>query len=181
MPNECTLRHFAILSLVFTFLFAWLVPGVVAQAPAKLVVTNAYIFTMAADQRAPFHGYLVVGDDGKLIAVAAGNPPASLKAATVWNAEGHWVVPGFISAHSHLWQSAYGGLASDQTLLGWIDALYGKAVTQASAEDLYWFTLEGGLDHLRHGITATYSFNYGGHSRDQSEAFNEQTFRGEAD
>ncbi len=37
------------------------------------------------------------------------------------------------------------------------------------------------MDHLRHGITATYSFNYSGHSRDQSEAFNEQAFRGEAD
>ena len=94
----------------------------------------------------------------------------------VWNAQGHWVMPGFISAHSHLWQSAYRGLASDQTLLGWIAALYGKAVTQASAEDFYWFTLEGGLDHLRHGITATYSFNYGGHSRDQSEEFNEKRF-----
>jgi 5-methylthioadenosine/S-adenosylhomocysteine deaminase len=180
MPNEFTLRRFAILSLVFTFIFAWLVPGV-AQAPAKLLVTNAYIFSMAADQRAPFHGYLVVGDDGRLISVAAGDPPVSLKAATIWDAAGHWVVPGFISAHSHLWQSAYRGLAPDQTLLGWIDALYGKAVTQASAEDLYWFTLEGGLDHLRHGITATYSFNYGGHSRDQSEAFNEQEFHGEAD
>jgi 5-methylthioadenosine/S-adenosylhomocysteine deaminase len=181
MPNESVVRRFAILSLVFTFLFSWRIPGGVAQAPAKLVISNAYIFSMAADQRAPFHGYLVVGEDGRLVAVAAGEPPASLKAAAVWNAEGHWVVPGFISAHSHLWQSAYRGLASDQTLLGWIDALYGNAVTQASPEDLYWFTLEGGLDHLRHGITSTYSFNYGGHSRDQSEAFNEQTFRGEAD
>jgi 5-methylthioadenosine/S-adenosylhomocysteine deaminase len=181
MPNESVVRRFAILSLVFTFLFAWRIPGGVAQAPAKLVVRNAYIFSMAADKRAPFHGYLVVGEDGRLVAVAAGEPPASLKAAAVWNAEGHWVVPGFISAHSHLWQSAYRGLASDQTLLGWIDALYGNAVTQTSPEDLYWFTLEGGLDHLRHGITSTYSFNYGGHSRDQSEAFNEQEFRGEAD
>jgi 5-methylthioadenosine/S-adenosylhomocysteine deaminase len=167
--------------LLVLSLFLHLSLGLHAQAPAKLIVRNAYIFSMAADQRAPFHGYLVVGEDGRLVAVAAGEPPASLKAATVWNAGGRWVMPGFISAHSHLWQSAYRGLASDQTLLGWIDALYGKAVTQASAEDLYWFTLEGGLDHLRHGITATYSFNYGGHSRDQSEAFNENTFRGEAD
>jgi 5-methylthioadenosine/S-adenosylhomocysteine deaminase len=181
MPNESMLRRFAVLFLVFTFLFAWRIPGGVTQTPAKLIVSNATIFSMAPDQRTPFHGYLVVGEDGTLMTVASGDPPASLKAAVVWNAEGHWVVPGFISAHSHLWQSAYRGLASDQTLLGWIDALYGKAVTQASAEDLYWFTLEGGLDHLRHGITATYSFNYGGHSRDQSEAFNEQTFRGEAD
>jgi 5-methylthioadenosine/S-adenosylhomocysteine deaminase len=181
MTNEEALRRCAALSILFTLLFAGCAASGVAQAPAKLVVSNAYIFSMAPDQCAPFQGYLVVGEDGRLMAVAAGDPPASLKAATVWNAEGRWVMPGFISAHSHLWQSAYRGLASDQTLLGWIAALYGKAVTQASAEDLYWFTLEGGLDHLRHGITATYSFNYGGHGRDQSEAFNEREFRGEAD
>jgi cytosine/adenosine deaminase-related metal-dependent hydrolase len=182
MTNKSLLRRSASFSVVLTLLFAWCRPGSAQTPPAaKLIVTNAYIFSMAADQRAPFHGYLVVGQDGRLVTVAAGEPPTSLKAATMWNAGGRWVMPGFISAHSHLWQSAYRGLASDQTLLGWIDALYGDAVKQASAEDLYWFTLEGGLDHLRHGITATYSFNYGGHSRDQSEAFNEQTFRGEAD
>ena len=108
-------------------------------------------------------------------------PSRILHAATIYDAHGHWIIPGFISAHSHLWQSAYRGLASDQTLLGWIDALYGNAVTQATAEDLYWFTLEGAVDHLRHGITAAYSFNYGGHSRDQSVAFNEQAFRAESD
>jgi 5-methylthioadenosine/S-adenosylhomocysteine deaminase len=181
MTNKSRIRSTAILSTVFALLFALCRPGLAQTPPAKLIVSNAYIFSMAADQRAPFHGYLVVGQDGRLVTVAAGEPPAALKAATVWNAEGRWVMPGFISAHSHLWQSAYRGLASDQTLLGWIDALYGNAVKQASAEDLYWFTLEGGLDHLRHGITATYSFNYGGHGRDRSEAFNEQTFRGEAD
>jgi 5-methylthioadenosine/S-adenosylhomocysteine deaminase len=182
MTNESRLQRFGVLTLVSALvLFAWFTPVGIAQVLAKLVVSNAYIFSMAPDQRAPFHGYLVVGDDGTLLAVAAGDPPASLKAAMVWNAEGHWVVPGFISAHSHLWQSAYRGLASDQTLLGWIAVLYGNAVTQASAEDLYWFTLEGGLDHLRHGITATYNFSYGGHSRAQSEEFNEKEFHGEED
>jgi 5-methylthioadenosine/S-adenosylhomocysteine deaminase len=181
MTKERHLRCSPIVLAVLTLLFALRLPLCVAQTPAKLVVRNAYIFSMAPEQRAPFHGYLVIDEAGRLTTVAAGDPPASLKATTVWDAEGHWIVPGFISAHSHLWQSAYRGLASDQTLLGWIDALYGKAVTQATPEDLYWFTLEGGLDHLRHGITSTYSFNYGGHSRDQSTTFNEQEFRGEAD
>src|SRR5271170_1393617 len=182
MTTESRLRRFAVLPVVFALvLLAWCLPAGIAQAPAKLVVSNAYIFSMSPDQRAPFHGYLVVGDDGTLLAVAAGEPPASLKAAMVWNSEGRWVVPGFISAHSHLWQSAYRGLASDQTLLGWVAVLYGNAVTQASAEDFYWFTLEGGLDHLRHGITATYNFSYGGHNRAQSEEFNEKEFRGGAD
>ena len=134
--NEKVLRRFAVLFPVFAFLLAWCTVASVAQAPAKLVVRNAYIFSMAADRKTPFRGYLVVGEDGRIVTVAAGEPPASLKAATLWDAQGRWVMPGFISAHSHLWQSAYRGLASDQTLLGWIDALYGNAVKQASAEEL---------------------------------------------
>jgi 5-methylthioadenosine/S-adenosylhomocysteine deaminase len=50
---------------------------VLAQAPptaAKLVVKNAFILTMATGQREPVKGYLVVGEDGRLLTVAAGVP-----------------------------------------------------------------------------------------------------------
>lgn len=163
---------------VLPALFACFARG---EEPVKLVVRNAYIFSMADGQREPFVGYLVVGRDGRLVKVAAGEPPASLHAAAVWDARGHWVIPGLISAHSHLWQSAYRGLAADKTLLGWIDALYGEKASHATPEDMYWFTLEGGLDHLRHGVTATYDFTYAGHTRADSEEFNESTFRGESE
>jgi 5-methylthioadenosine/S-adenosylhomocysteine deaminase len=167
---------------LFLALLSLLTPITIsAQSQPKLLITNAYIFTMAPSQREPFHGYLAVAADGKLIAVAAGDPPTSLKAQTTWNANGHWITPGFISAHSHLWQSAYRGLAADQTLLGWIDDLYGQKSAHATAEDLYWFTLEGSLDHLRHGITAAYNFSLGGHTPDESLAFNQQEFRAELD
>jgi 5-methylthioadenosine/S-adenosylhomocysteine deaminase len=136
---------------------------------------------MAADQEEPFSGCLLVDAAGKIAGVVAGDPPACAQAETVVDAAGAWVMPGFVSAHSHLWQSAYRGLAADKTLLGWIDALYGKAVTKATPEDLYWFTLEGGLDHLRHGITSTYSFNYGGHTPLDKESFSEAELRGEMD
>jgi cytosine/adenosine deaminase-related metal-dependent hydrolase len=131
-----------------------------ATAPAKLVVKNAFILTMAPGQREPLKGYLVVGEDGRLLTVAAGDPPAGLQAKQSLDAGGHWVIPGFISAHSHLWQSAFRGLGADQTLMGWIDALY-KPAAKYSPEDMYWFTLDGALDHLQHGVTAAYNFNYG--------------------
>jgi 5-methylthioadenosine/S-adenosylhomocysteine deaminase len=155
-----------------------------AQAPARLVVKNAYILTMAQGQREPIRGYLVVGDDGRLTAVAAGDPPAELRSKESVDAGGHWVIPGFISAHSHLWQSAFRGLGSDQTLLGWIDALYKPAV-KASPEDMYWFTLDGALDHLQHGITTAYNFNFEARNRARNAAtadeYDQKGFRAERD
>jgi 5-methylthioadenosine/S-adenosylhomocysteine deaminase len=173
-----TFRRFCLLGLLLS---PWLA---FAQTPAKLVVKNAYILTMAQGQREPVKGYLVVGDDGRLSAVAAGDPPAELRSKETLDADGHWVIPGFISAHSHLWQSAFRGLGSDQTLLGWIDALYKPAI-KASPEDMYWFTLDGALDHLQHGITAAYNFNFEARNRARNAAtadeYDQKGFRAEMD
>jgi 5-methylthioadenosine/S-adenosylhomocysteine deaminase len=155
-----------------------------ASPPAKLVVKNAFILTMAPSQREPVKGYLVVGEDGRLLTVAAGDPPAGLQAKQSLDAGGHWVIPGFISAHSHLWQSAFRGLGADQTLLGWIDALYKPAV-KSSPEDMYWFTLDGALDHLEHGITAAYNFNFEARTRPRTavtaDEYDKSGFRAEMD
>jgi 5-methylthioadenosine/S-adenosylhomocysteine deaminase len=187
-PETCrrisTLRNFCLLIALAgaTLVFAQAPP----PAPAKLVVKNAFILTMAAGQREPVKGFLVVGEDGRLLTVAAGDPPPGLQAAQSLDAGGHWVIPGFISAHSHLWQSAFRGLGADQTLMGWIDALY-KPAAKYSAEDMYWFTLDGALDHLQHGITAAYNFNYGASSTGRTNPtvilgeFDRNDFRAEMD
>ena len=149
-----------------------------AAAPAKLIVRNARLFTMADGQREPFTGYLVVGADGVIAAVGAGEPPAGVGAASVVDAGGAWVMPGLISAHSHLWQAAYRGLAEDQTLTGWIADLYGRKASKAQPEDFYWFCLLGSLDHLEHGVTAAFNFNYGARPG-AGKAFDEAQFRAE--
>jgi cytosine/adenosine deaminase-related metal-dependent hydrolase len=149
-------------------------------ASAKLLVKNARLFTMSSQQREPFTGYLVVAQDGTIVTVAAGEPPAGLEADRVIDEHGHWVLPGFISAHSHLWQAAYRGLAADKTLTSWIDDIYIRRAAKASPDDLYWFTLLGSLDHLQHGITAAYNFNY---TRvdwaSEDSPFDKAQFRGE--
>ena len=149
-------------------------------ANPRLLVTHVKIFTMAQGQKAPIYGFLVVADDGTIREVHAGEPPADLHAAQIWDGHGAWVIPGFISAHSHLWQAAYRGLAADRTLPGWIDDLYGQHAAHNSPEDFYWFCLYGALDHLQHGITAAYNFNYGGNRwQDAGNDFDEQQFRAE--
>src|ERR1700678_1094322 len=187
-PNPCrrvsTLRTFCLLAALASA--ALVFAQAPATAPAKLVVKNAFILTMATGQREPLKGSLVVGEDGRLLTVAAGDPPAGLQAKQTLDAGGHWVIPGFISAHSHLWQSAFRGLGADQTLMGWIDALY-KPAAKYSAEDMYWFTLDGALDHLQHGITAAYNFNYGASSTGRTSStvtlgeYDRNDFRAEMD
>jgi cytosine/adenosine deaminase-related metal-dependent hydrolase len=178
MQRKMKDRIFCIASvLVLAATAAWAAP------PAKLIVKNARLITMAPGQKEPFTGYLVVDGEGKLTAVAAGTPLAGLTAKETWDAHGEWIIPGFLSAHSHLWQAAFRGIAQDQTLPGWIDGLYNKHALYARADDFYWFTLYGALDHLEHGVTGAYDFAYGG-SKSGSCAGNkcdEESFRGEMD
>jgi cytosine/adenosine deaminase-related metal-dependent hydrolase len=150
-------------------------------ASAKLVVRNARLFTMAPQQREPFLGYLVVAEDGRIVTVAAGDPPANVTAEKTLDAHGDWIMPGFLSAHSHLWQAAYRGLAADQTLIAWIDDLYLKQAAKAGPEDLYWFCLLGSLDHLQHGVTTAYDFSYSRPDwKGDDNQLDEEQFRAEA-
>lgn len=138
-----------------------------AAAPAgraaeiALLVKNAVLLTLADGQEEPFAGYLAVGADGRIAAVAAGDPPPTLRAAEVFDAAGKFVAPGFISAHSHLYMSPLRGFGADQTLYGWANAI-GRLNDRVTADDIYWFTLHGSLDFLRNGITTAYDFTYSG-------------------
>jgi 5-methylthioadenosine/S-adenosylhomocysteine deaminase len=131
--------------------------GAVAQSP-KVVIRNAHILTMAQGQREPIIGYLSVAANGTVLAVATGEPPASLHADKVVDAHGDFMIPGFISAHSHVWQAAWRGLAEDKTTPSWVRDLYGLHAIRATPEDTYWFCLYGSLDHLEHGITTVFDF-----------------------
>jgi cytosine/adenosine deaminase-related metal-dependent hydrolase len=147
-----------------------------ALTAERLLVRDATFITIAPAGPSSFTGYLLVDDDGTITDIAPGRPPATVQADTVLEASGKIVVPGFISAHSHVWQSALRGLGADQYVRGW-----GQAVrvysTHATDEDLYWFTLHGALDHLQHGITAVYDFGYA----HRAGGYNDEQFRGLVD
>jgi 5-methylthioadenosine/S-adenosylhomocysteine deaminase len=154
-----------------------------AFAVDKLLIVNGTELTMKPGQTEPFTGYVLVGEDGKIKAIGKGNPPAGTSARTTYDAKGKFVLPGFISAHSHLSESAFRGLATDQyvyqypAMTGWVEALETRELGTRPA-DYYWFTLQGALDHLVHGITSVYNFAY---ARDDDEAFEEYQWRAELD
>ena len=139
---------------------AFLGLGLAPFAHASLLVKNAMFLTMKPGETKPVTGYLLADDHGRITALAAGEPPAGTTATTKVDGSGRIIIPGFISAHSHLFQSALRGLGADQYVRGWGLAVRVYSV-YATDEDLYWFTLHGALDHLRHGITGVFNFGYG--------------------
>ena len=143
-----------------------------ATAAERLLITNGLLMTMQPGEQAAYTGYIAVGEDGRISAIGKGPPPAGLKARTTYDAQGKFVTPGFVSAHSHIWQSAFRGLAANQYVRGWSDIIYRQMAVQTTAEDFYWFTLHGCIDHVVHGVTSTYNFTYG--SRGAGEFANQQ-------
>jgi len=139
----------------------------------SLLVKNATFITMATDDKKPFNGYMLVGDNGLISKIEQGEAPEELTADRVLDVQGKVIAPGFISAHSHIYMSPLRGLGHDQNLYGWFKA-WDYYLRHASAEDIYWFTLHGSLDFLRNGITTAYDFTYSGQvntlTTDPSEA-----------
>jgi cytosine/adenosine deaminase-related metal-dependent hydrolase len=124
----------------------------------RILVKNGILFTLRADETAPQRGYLLAGEDGKILRVGYGDPPPGTRASQTLDATGKFVMPGFVSAHSHVYQAATRGLAVDQGLEGWFKAIAPYSVG-APPEDRYYETLFGCLDLLRHGITTAFNFN----------------------
>ena len=150
----------------------------------KLVVTNAFILTMAKDQREPVKGYMVVGEDGRLLTVAAGDPPAGLQAKETWMRVATGLSPALFlliatcgRAHSVGWA---------RTRRCWAGSTrYINRRSKSSPEDMYWFTLDGALDHLQHGITGVYNFNFEARTRGRNpqtaDEYDQSGFRAEMD
>lgn len=152
-----------------------LAPCVLGAGQPSLLVTNALMVTMDPGSKEPFEGYMETGADGRILAIGAGAPPATVKADWTYDAKGKMVLPGFLSGHSHLTQSVFRGLAAGEELLGWIKALSGQSKGGYVAGDMYAFALHGSIDYLRYGITTCY--NYTGRGGSMSEdLYNEQFF-----
>ena len=138
----------------------------------RILVKNGILFTLQSDETQPRKGYLLAGEDGKILRVGYGDPPPGVRATQTLDASGKFVMPGFVSAHSHAYQAVTRGIATDQALKGWFDAIRPYSVG-VPPSDRYYATLFGCIDLLRHGITTAFNFNDANGQKDvDTEAFN---------
>ncbi len=135
-----------------------------AEATATLY-HGAYVFTLAADTPTPTAaGYLLVSKNGFVLAAGEGAEPpagtAGLEGAARVDVTGKIILPGFVSGHSHLWQSAFRGIAADGTLWPWIRALHRAYGQHVADGDMGAFTRHGAWDQLVHGVTTTHNHSH---------------------
>lgn len=116
---------------------------------------NALVLPVSGD-RPWFWGWLSVGEDGRISGMGEGSPPADAPLPR-HDLDGAFLAPGFVSAHSHIYTGGMRGVAPNSPLYEWV-TLNSTMLLGADAQDLYWMTLAGGLDHLSSGITSVYNF-----------------------
>jgi cytosine/adenosine deaminase-related metal-dependent hydrolase len=142
--------------------------GLAPVSAGYVLIDNGTVIPVAAGLPHSFTGYVLINPAGKIDQVGPGpavdNPLVqrliTQQAVTRIEASGKLIVPGFISGHSHLWQSAFRGIAPDGELEPWLQALHWTYGKHLQAGDLYAFTLHGALDQLRHGVTTTYNHSH---------------------
>jgi cytosine/adenosine deaminase-related metal-dependent hydrolase len=102
-------------------------------------------------------GHVVVGDDGRIVAVGPGHAGRYHRSVRRVDGTGCLVTPGLVNTHHHLYQWATRGLALDDDLFGWLTKLYpiwgrldAETVGAAAGAGLGWLALSGCTTSMDH-------------------------------
>ncbi|OJJ04308.1 hypothetical protein ASPVEDRAFT_85711 [Aspergillus versicolor CBS 583.65] len=130
----------------------------------RLVLRNALLIPIDSSQESSFTANIHVSHSGHIVYIGP-EVAHDGDADAVVDATGNWVLPGFISAHSHLWQSAFPGRACDESVNRWADDIY-KHAAGLGADDFYELVRRGAQSHLEKGITTVFNFTYSPNFKD---------------
>ncbi|MGX6601049.1 8-oxoguanine deaminase [Micromonosporaceae bacterium Da 78-11] len=122
-----------------------------------IVIENVAVATVDATDTYHGDGHVVVGDDGRIVAVGPGPAGPVDGSARRVDGTGCLVTPGLVNTHHHLYQWATRGLALDETLFGWLTTLYpiwgrldAEIVGAAAGAGLGWLALSGCTTSMDH-------------------------------
>ncbi len=119
------------------------------------VLAGAYVATVDAAGTEYRSGHVVF--DGARITAVGDGPAPPLEGATRIDGGGMLVTPGFVNSHHHLYQWLTRGLATEDTLFGWLTTLYPiwarltpELVHAGAAANLAWLALTGCTTSMDH-------------------------------
>ena len=121
------------------------------------VIENVAVATADAAGTEYSDGHVVIGDNGRIIAVGPGHAGRFHGAQRRIDGTGCLLTPGLVNTHHHLYQWATRGLALDETLFGWLTTLYpiwgrldAEIVGAAAGAGLGWLALSGCTTSMDH-------------------------------
>jgi 5-methylthioadenosine/S-adenosylhomocysteine deaminase len=123
---------------------------------SNLIVKNALILPMTEERRC-FAGYVRLRD-GVITALDAGKPTADDDAQEI-DGEGCVLMPGFVNAHTHLYQVLLRAVWEDLELIPWLKRIYGCARV-LQPEHFYAGSLLGCVEAIRSGVTTLCEHNF---------------------
>jgi cytosine/adenosine deaminase-related metal-dependent hydrolase len=122
-----------------------------------ILIENVAVATVDATDTYYGDGHVVVGDDGRIVAVGGGHAGRYQGSIRRVDGTGCLVTPGLVNTHHHLYQWATRGLATDDTLFGWLTTLYpiwgrldAEIVGAAAGAGLGWLALSGCTTSMDH-------------------------------
>lgn len=85
--------------------------------------------------------------------IAAVAPAIEAADARVVDARDAIVMPGFVNAHIHAWQTVLRGIAADWTILEYLHHMHAEVAPRFRPEDIHISNLVGALNQLNSGVT----------------------------
>ena len=119
----------------------------------------------------PAIGELARGDllvEGERIAAIA--PSIAAEDAEIVDAADRIVVPGFVNAHQHTWQTALRGIAANWTLPEYFAWVHRGLATRFRPDDIHVATLAGALGQIEAGATTLVDWCHNNPTPDHTDA-----------
>ncbi|KAJ5089202.1 Amidohydrolase 1 [Penicillium argentinense] len=121
----------------------------------RLAITNA-LMIQPGEPENPVTADLLVAQDGTIAYIGSETKDKIENADRVIDATGKWLLPGFVSAHSHLWQHGLASRAPNSNVAEW-STVVGNSMRRVRPCDMYMVTFNGALGHVRKGITTAFN------------------------
>lgn len=132
-----------------------------AESRCDLVLSGGAVITMDDERRVLDPGAVAITGD-RISAVGAPEDLAHLAAARTIDCRGSAVIPGFVSAHDHLFQNAARGLGEGVDFRVWLpDFMFPLALNMTRTEAVAAVTMTI-VEQVRSGTTAVLDHHYAG-------------------
>lgn len=116
---------------------------------ARTLIKSGMVITMDRNVPDLRQGDVLIEGDR----IAAVGPTIEAADAEVIDARHAIVMPGFVNAHIHTWQTGLRGIAADWTIPEYLHNMHAAIAPRFTPDDIYISNLVGALNQLNSGVT----------------------------